>query len=434
MIAGLLVLALTAALIGWKPRETLEHRLARYRAAHEPTTLAELQAWYEAVPDAENAGLALMKANAAWRRTSSTNLPTAIYGRPYPKLGEAWPTPMIEATRAELAVNREPLAQIYRALQRPRSRYPASLVTGTSLAIMSADQLGENLSLEARWAAETGDPERAAAALLALLGVARTWEEDPLLDGYRIRLALNRLALDTTAQVLSRMALPDARLRQLQQAFADAEGTRQLRQISIGIRCVVLNQLTLPSPRYFELLRLRQLLPGAMARVDAGLRRLDALQTLDLLDELAGLAERPPSEVAAELRRRVTKAGNAAGGQDRMHVMSRQTGLLQEQMIRRVAGSVALLRCGQIAVAVERWRLAHGGALPVSLGDLVPQFLPAVREDPFDGKPLKYRRLTPAPGYEVYSVGEDGRDDTARGRPGDPLAGSGQDLPFRVMR
>jgi len=68
----------------------------------------------------------------------------------------------------------------------------------------------------------------------------------------------------------------------------------------------------------------------------------------------------------------------------------------------------ATLRCCCASLAVERYRLANG-ALPDSLGDLVPKFLDAVPIDPFDGQPLRYRKLTK--GYVVYSVGEDGKDD-----------------------
>jgi len=60
------------------------------------------------------------------------------------------------------------------------------------------------------------------------------------------------------------------------------------------------------------------------------------------------------------------------------------------------------------SLAVERYRLAND-ALPDSLSTLVPKFLDAVPIDPFDGQPLRYKKL--AKGCVVYSVGEDGKDD-----------------------
>ena len=39
----------------------------------------------------------------------------------------------------------------------------------------------------------------------------------------------------------------------------------------------------------------------------------------------------------------------------------------------------------------------------------MPEYLDTVPEDPFDGKPLRYKRLPK--GYVVYSIGWDGKDD-----------------------
>jgi hypothetical protein len=113
----------------------------------------------------------------------------------------------------------------------------------------------------------------------------------------------------------------------------------------------------------------------------------------------------------------------------------------QAMLLRRVWGQVldparsfvrdlshlAYLRTAQVALAVERFRLAAGG-LPDSLGQLVPAYLETVLKDPFDGAPLRYRKL--APGFVAYSVGEDGKDDEGR----DQGDGGSRDLAFRVER
>jgi len=66
---------------------------------------------------------------------------------------------------------------------------------------------------------------------------------------------------------------------------------------------------------------------------------------------------------------------------------------------------VRLLIC---ELALRMYRVQHGGP-PRELADLVPDFLPAVPEDPFSGKPLIYRPR--ATGYLLYSVGPNRRDD-----------------------
>jgi hypothetical protein len=67
------------------------------------------------------------------------------------------------------------------------------------------------------------------------------------------------------------------------------------------------------------------------------------------------------------------------------------------------------------ALAIERFRRAHDGALPETLQQLVPTWLPKIPTDIFDGQPLRYRRLDS--GYVVYSVGPDRLDNGGKERP-----------------
>lgn len=70
---------------------------------------------------------------------------------------------------------------------------------------------------------------------------------------------------------------------------------------------------------------------------------------------------------------------------------------------RHLAAAVLALRC---------YAAAHAGQIPRVLDELVPAYLTAVPADPFapGGAPLRYRPTRDDP--IVYSVGEDGRDDS----------------------
>ena len=52
---------------------------------------------------------------------------------------------------------------------------------------------------------------------------------------------------------------------------------------------------------------------------------------------------------------------------------------------------------------------SEAGSYPDSLEALVPKYLPALQIDPFDGKPIRYRRQ--GEGYVLYSVLENKTDD-----------------------
>ena len=97
------------------------------------------------------------------------------------------------------------------------------------------------------------------------------------------------------------------------------------------------------------------------------------------------------------------------------------------------AKGLAQVYSAQTALAVERFRLAHG-TLPERLDALVPQFVSAVPADPFDGQPLRYHRFER--GYVIYSVGEDGEDNGGRERPADAKSSdkTPYDITFTVER
>ena len=64
----------------------------------------------------------------------------------------------------------------------------------------------------------------------------------------------------------------------------------------------------------------------------------------------------------------------------------------------------ALLRCAVVALAAERYRLAHGH-WPDKLESLTPDPLAKVPDDPFSSGRIQYRKV--ADGIVVYSFGVD---------------------------
>jgi len=82
-------------------------------------------------------------------------------------------------------------------------------------------------------------------------------------------------------------------------------------------------------------------------------------------------------------------------------------GFGMDKVLARFLRYHAYIRCVLVAVAAERHRLRHG-AWPATAGELVPAFLPDIPPDPFDGQPLRYKRLPN--GIVIYSVGADVAD------------------------
>jgi hypothetical protein len=74
----------------------------------------------------------------------------------------------------------------------------------------------------------------------------------------------------------------------------------------------------------------------------------------------------------------------------------------------------AILRGMALFLATQAYETEHG-APPERLNQLVPEFLPRVPKDPFDGKPFRYLPGSvpglPPKAWAVYSIGEDFTDD-----------------------
>jgi hypothetical protein len=123
---------------------------------------------------------------------------------------------------------------------------------------------------------------------------------------------------------------------------------------------------------------------------------------------LAGLG--PPGSLAATNLTGALEASIRTG----RYILS---GLFLPAMSRALvkeAEGVANGRICVVALALERFRLANH-RLPDDLRSLVPVFMQDVPADPFDGRPLRYKKLPK--GYVVYSIGPDGRDDGGKEPP-----------------
>jgi hypothetical protein len=115
---------------------------------------------------------------------------------------------------------------------------------------------------------------------------------------------------------------------------------------------------------------------------------------------------------------------------NRFWIFSRMLLPALNKATKRDVEHAAKVRVTQMALAVERFRLTHANALPDTLQELVPEFCASIPIDPFDGAPVKYKKLEN--GYVIYSIGADGKDDG--GAEYDPKNPAGYDLTFKVER
>jgi hypothetical protein len=92
-----------------------------------------------------------------------------------------------------------------------------------------------------------------------------------------------------------------------------------------------------------------------------------------------------------------------AGGEDESMTTA---GLILQNLF----SSIAQIRLTRVSLLLRAWTLEHGGQLPDSLEALVPDYLPELPVDPYDGKPLRYDK------ERLWSVGSDLKDDGGKTR------------------
>jgi hypothetical protein len=248
------------------------------------------------------------------------------------------------------------------------------------------------------------------------------------------------MAVNTAERCLNRVTPGGQACKKLQEAFAHAGQTNLLPMALIGERAIMIPAFRLSvdemeqfgkdeqaggnpgKPRHFSGIPQRFLwFTGFFER--------DLAYYLQIMDKSISLVALPPPQSLAHAND-LSSASDIA--KKRMYTMSSMILPALRQAILREATAQANIKLATTALTVERFRLDQG-RLPIDLKELTPRFLDAIPTDPFDGAPLRYRRLDR--GYVVYNVGEDGRDDGGREPPEHkkPNDNSTYDLTFVVQ-
>lgn len=438
-IAALTLLVVFGATLAWMGRRPgeVQERLNRLRAAGLPTTSAELNTWYPAVPDPENAATLFLAAASGLRSVSVPGLELDFSRRPSRTNGVS--EQLLSANRAYLATNAPALRAMHAALQHPGARYPINLTAGvlTTLPhLASVKGYAQQLGLFAEMAAECGEAELASQCLLDGVKLSRTLQKEPTVISFLVLIACEAITSSSAERVFHHIQFTPEQLVQMQTAFGSAAAEISHAPAMLGELCMNLDAFRLPAGRQFQSFVMAG---GGGSGVGpenvvmwlysvSGLQNRDLKVMVNYYDRSREIAALSPT-----MRRLETeKLNGEVEGRFRSQFIPIAKMMLPAlfKVEAKATRQYSTFRCAEVACAVERWRLAHGGALPESLDALVPAFLASVPEDPMDGKPLKFKARPR--GFVVYSIGEDGTDDG--GTPRIPGSSKHWDYTFVVDR
>jgi len=387
------------------------------------------------VPDAENGATLVLAARtgmpAKWLATAPgapPGLGDRLADLPPPRRPDA-------ADLKELRVELDKVAKAVDTARglagRPRGRYDVAWtedLIGTLVPhVQETRVVVRLLALDALLQACDGDGAAALGSCRAALSTGRSLGDEPLAISQVCRVGCVRRAVGALEQVLGLGETPAADLELMQRLLLE-EADEPLQLIAARADRVAFYQ-SLDAMRTG---RFRQAAYGVTPSMlgstgddllNRGRARAGEVAYLRYHNELVEIAKLPAHEQQdrlARLHRPEVQLPKLLEG------LSRDDD--QVKMARWFHRHKAELLCAAAALAVERYRLARGH-WPERLEDLVPDYLAAVPADPFDGRPLRLRRLPD--GIVVYSVGPDRQDDSGkldRSQPGAP----GTDVGFRL--
>jgi hypothetical protein len=388
----------------------VSQKLAAIKSAGDPVTLEELNNCYTEPPVAGNAA--------------------ELYAQAFSALTADDPK-----SATFLSTNQKALALLLQAMERTSCRYPVDLRTGFDAKLPHLPNIRKCASLlesEAVSQAGRGHTDEAARAVLAGVHLARSLENEPILISRLVENASLKITIQGLEQALTRKAFAPDQLVSLQAALQDAAAAASFRRSLIGERCTGISWFQAPPDKLAGLMS--QLGSDAVSAADlAAHLKSPAFQqdfefALDYYSNMLVVADMPfPQKLDAESGLKLETAAT------RKLLLSSRLLPALSSLPGKEAEAAARIRVAQTALAVERYRLEHGNALPGSLSELTPALLNAVPADPFDGQPLRYRML-PGKGYVIYSIGKNRRDDRGASSPSDEKKSQPPDITFAIQR
>ncbi len=442
---ALLALGLLGSFVWWRLRLNYEvnGRLRALRATGLPTSGAELDQWYARVPDSENAALALTQAFELMC-TFPDRRSNEVSNFKLPIRGERLTPDQVRLLSDYVSLNEAALAKARDAIQLPKSWFPVdfSPALNTSLPhLPEVKALARIACDEALLAIESGRPSDATPPIVTIVGLARTLNEEPVLISQLVRIAVFRIATSTLETRLNAGALNETDFTALTPVFVAAEKSSLMARALVGETAMAIPYFRMSLAEANHLSKADEEatqapsgppLPGRppMWALVTGFFERDLRFFLGVMETNVALARLGPPESLAStnLNEQVVLTAKS-----KYYILSELLLPSLSRVLVKEAENLAFTRISTSALAVEHFRLIHH-RLPTELGEVVPEFLPALPVDPFDGAPLRYRQL--AKGYVVYSVGQDGHDDGGKELPAKRRSTEHppQDLTFTVER
>jgi hypothetical protein len=389
--------------------------------------IADLEAGRAKIPDERNGALQVLKARRLGAGGSiGMALEQQIGALP---LNVPLNAEQTAALRKFFASDPKARAEAHRLKDFPTGRYPPTYDANSTNVntnwVQQSRELAHYLHLSALLAAQDADAKQLADVCRACINNAHSMGDEPTMIGLLVRVAIMEIALAPLERGMAQVDLPPAELQALQETLQREFDAPRLMWAMRGERAISMDMIEATHDGRLPRSNLVAGMQGWRAWVPNWLPMPLARDRAAYLRGMNAIVEASKQPVEKQLDA-MDLALNTWKSRDWL-LAGMANGCIKTTWAH--ARGQARMRCALVALAAERYRQEHD-AWPASLETLVQGGqLKAVPLDPFDGQPLRYKRL--ADGVLVYSVGHDRADDGGNIDRTNPI-GLGVDLGFRL--
>jgi hypothetical protein len=261
-----------------------------------------------------------------------------------------------------------------------------------------------------------GDSNGALKYCCAALNVGRSIGDEPIIISQLVRIACNVMVCQAIERTLGQGEPSPEDMSQLQKLLEKEDAFSGLLAATRGERAM-LHQVFELVERGEIPLNMLEGLTSSSGRGDSQSDRLKnlaiSLWRMDTREDNAlflSLMNRRVKEVQLPMHEQIAKEKafeQEVRGLPRNAVITRLLLPAMSKFSEAFRREHAYIRCTIVALAAERYR-REKKAWPDNAEQLCPQYLGSVPLDPYDGKPLRYKREPD--GVIIYSIGNDGVD------------------------
>lgn len=401
-------------------KQRLQISIAAMKALDIPMSLTELNRDYHKLAMPVNAADKLNQAFALFRSKDEEfqkneqlwpQLPVVGIGELPEQAIAPLPAEQKQAIAAYLTAQEATIALLIEGIQMGHCRYPVDWTQGLQALLPHLSPVqatGKLLVLAAIFHAEEHRPDQAAAALAHAIKLSQTMDTEPALISLLVKIAGEGTIFATgLPRVLAKTSLSEQSLTMLLALFSPKNEQRLFRTFA-GEVCMGSDIFTMVDDPD----RVRQLLgnnvPFSGIYRLSGVWEQDFIWYLDLMGDYLRATQEPIEKRAAA----ALVVGSRLSTMSKSYIISSLIIPTLGNVIIKDSEAIARQRCAVAVLGIEKYRLAAGN-LPDKIEAIVPAQLPRIPLDPFDAKPLRYKKL--AHGYIVYSIGHDLKDDGGNG-------------------